>query len=143
MSPGTWLVPALPVFEPALSRAAELALRGGGTLTPVDASPRDGAGTDLFREAFTAARVEEWTEFVADCGKFEDEIAKEIAKEKFSLVELEEEEQSLERLRRWYRELKSRDVLHVPQADEAASRLSQCSEILDGYAARVYAVVLP
>ncbi|WP_427131262.1 Chromate resistance protein ChrB [Pseudarthrobacter sp. S9] len=45
--------------------------------------------------------------------------------------------------RRWYRELKSRNVLHLPHAEEAAVRLSRCSKTLDDYAARVYGVVLP
>lgn len=143
VSPGTWVVPALPVFQPALDRASELARRGDGTVTIVDAAPRDPDGAALFKEAFMSARAEEWAEFTADCGKFEDEIAREIAKEKFTLAELEEEEQSLERLRRWYRELKSRDVLHLPHAEEAAVRLSQCGKTLDDYAVLVYGVVLP
>ena len=143
VSPGTWVVPALPAFEPALDRAAELAHRGGGTFTVVEASPRDEAGTERFREAFTAARVDEWTEFSADCGKFEAEIAREIGKGKFTLAELEEEEQSMERLRRWYRELKPRDVFHLPAAEAAGTHLARCTEALNDYANRVYAVVLP
>ncbi|MET3921763.1 Chromate resistance protein ChrB [Arthrobacter sp. UYEF20] len=143
VSPGTWVLPALPAFEAALGRAGELARRGSGTLAIVDAAPRDDAGTAFFRDAFMAARAEEWAELIADCGKFEDEIAREIAKSKFTFGELEEEEQSLERLRRWYRELKSRDVLRLLQADTAEERLSRCAEILDGYARQVYDAVLP
>ncbi|MEV8017574.1 Chromate resistance protein ChrB [Streptomyces sp. NPDC086554] len=41
-----------------------------------------------FREMFTAARSADWTEF-ADCGKFEEEIAKEIRTSKFTLAELD------------------------------------------------------
>ncbi len=40
----------------------------------------------------------------------------EIATEKFTLAELDEEEQSLERLRRWHREVTLRDVFGVPSA---------------------------
>lgn len=42
---------------------------------------------------FTTARSADWTEFLADCAKFEQEIAKEIRIAKFTLAELEEEEQ--------------------------------------------------
>ena len=55
------------------------------------------------RELFTADRTAEWTEFLADCGKFDAEIDKELRIQKLTMAELEEEEQSLERLRRWYR----------------------------------------
>lgn len=77
-------------------------------------------------------------EFQADCGKFEAEIAKEIAKSKFTFGELEEEEQSLDRLRRWYRDLKKRDVLELPEAIAAESRLQGCAVILENYAEQVY-----
>lgn len=49
-------------------------------------------------------------EFLADSGKFDAEIDKEIRTRKFTMAELEEEEQSLKRLRRWNRELKAREV---------------------------------
>jgi hypothetical protein len=48
------------------------------------------------------------------------EIDKEIAKKKFTLAELDEEEQSLERLRRWHRELRLRDALGAPSATDGA-----------------------
>ena len=95
----------------------------------------------MIMDAFTAARVDEWAEFTADCGKFEAEIAKEIQKRKFTFAELEEEEQSLERLRRWYRDLKRRDVLELPEAKAADTRLRACVVVLDGYAEQVYRAV--
>ncbi|MDQ6753629.1 MAG: chromate resistance protein ChrB [Actinomycetota bacterium] len=143
VSPGTWVLPAHPAFEPALDRAAGLARKGAGIFAVVNVAPRDEAGEALFRDAFTAARIDEWTEFVADCGKFEQEIAREISNGKFTFGELEEEEQSLERLRRWYRELKSRDVLHLPAAAASSAHLGRCTEVLEAYAAQVYEVTLP
>lgn len=140
--PGTWVLPAHPAFDEGLGRAEALVARGAGSWTLVDAAPRD-EGVDTFRSAFEAARLEEWKEFSADCTKFELEIAKEISREKFTFAELEEEEQSLERLRRWYRELKSRDVLHLSQATAAATQLAQCADILEGYASLVYEATLP
>lgn len=138
VSPGMWALPAGPAFEPVLDRAAELAAKGGGTFALIDAAPRDDAAERLIRDAFTAARVDEWAEFQADCGKFEEEIAREIAKRKFTFGELEEEEQSLDRLRRWYRELKKRDVLHLPEATAAEARLQECTDRLGDYTERVY-----
>jgi hypothetical protein len=70
---------------------------------------------------------------------FEDEIAREVRQGKFTFAELEEEEQSLDRLRRWYRDLKRRDILVLPDAEDAAARLRECERSLDGYAEQVYA----
>ncbi|MEV7661841.1 Chromate resistance protein ChrB [Paenarthrobacter sp. NPDC089316] len=141
LTPGTWLLPAHPAFDEGLVRAGELVAKGGGSWTVVDASPRY-QGEETFRAAYEAARQEEWAEFMADCLKFEAEIAKEIAQEKFTFAELEEEEQSLERLRRWFRELKSRDVLHLRQAGESADHLARCAAALEGFASRVYEATL-
>jgi hypothetical protein len=142
LSPGTWVLPAHPAFDAGLARAEELVAKGGGSWTLVDASPRN-QGAATFRRAYEAARLEEWAEFMSDCGKFEREIAQEISREKFTFAELEEEEQSLERLRRWYRDLKSRDVLLLPQSGEAAEQLARCTDALEAYASMVYEATLP
>jgi len=141
VSAGTWAMPAGPAFQPALDRAAELCRKGGGMLAVIDASPRDDASGAMIEDAFRAARLDEWVEFEADCGKFEKEIAKEIAKAKFTFGELEEEEQSLDRLRRWYRDLMKRDVLRLPEAHAAEQRLDGCEAVLEGYAELVYDVM--
>jgi Protein ChrB, N-terminal len=88
---------------------------------------------------YTVAREAEWVEFVADCGKYLAEIDKEIAKDKLTLAELDEEEQSLERLRRWYRELKLRDLFGAPSASRAEEDLRHCQARLDDFAEHVYA----
>ncbi len=135
---GTWAVPDVPGFADGVTRAIELAERGQGEVTVLEAAgraERDGARLEAM---FTAERQEEWTEFLADCGKFDAEIDKEIRNRKFTMAELEEEEQSLERLRRWHRDLKARDVFGAPSAAEAELRLKQCADRLADYTERVF-----
>ena len=103
-------------------------LRAGG---------REEADAGRLAALFTEARQEEWAEFIADCGKFDAEIDAGIAKGKFTLAGLEEEEQSLERLRRWHRELAARDVFGAPGAPEAARQLRHCAERLADYTDRL------
>ena len=141
VSAGVWALPAGPTFQADVDRAGELCRKAGGTCAVIDASPRDEASAAMIRDAFTAVRVDEWAEFSADCAKFEIKIAREIQKRKFTFAELEEEEQSLERLRRWYRDLKRRDVLQLPEAKAADARLRSCVAVLDGYAEEVYQAV--
>jgi hypothetical protein len=138
---GVWALPATPAFTSGLDRAVKLAERGDGEVVLLDAAGRDEANAGRLEGLFTAARQAEWAEFVADCAKYEAELDKEIATVKFTLAELDEEEQSLERLRRWYRELKVRDLFGAPLAAEAEQRLKQCAERLEDYADRVYQAV--
>ena len=58
--------------------------------------------------------------------------------EKLTLAELEEEEQSLERLRRWHRDIKARDVFGAPSAAEADQQLKYCAQRLEHYTEQVF-----
>lgn len=134
---GTWAIPDGEDFAAALERALALIDRANGKALSFDVVP-DEASDDALQHLYTAEREEEWGEFVSECGKFDAEIASEVAKEKFTLAELDEEEQNMDRLRRWYREIRSRDVFGAPSGDLAEQRLKQCSEVLDDFANRVY-----
>ncbi|MFJ9588259.1 Chromate resistance protein ChrB [Streptomyces acidicola] len=135
---GVWAVPDVPAFADGLARAITLTEQAEGQAVTLNAAGRSSEDAARFQALFTAARTADWTEFLADCGKFEAELAKEIRIAKFTLAELEEEEQSLERLRRWHRDLTARDVFGAPEAAEAAQRLKQCTAACEDYAERVF-----
>lgn len=135
---GCWAVPDVAVFAEGLERAIALAERGDGEVVTLSATGRAAPDATRMQELFTADRAEEWTEFLADCAKFDAEIDKEIRIAKFTMAELEEEEHSLERLRRWQRELAARDVFGAPTAAEADQRLKHCAARLADYTERVF-----
>ena len=134
---GTWAIPPGADFDAAVGRAASLIERAEGQTLIFEVTPTEASEAALER-LHVREREEEWGEFVADCAKYDTEIASEIAKEKFTLAELDEEEQSLDRLRRWYREIRSRDVFGAPSQELAERRLKECAEVLDHFANQVY-----
>jgi vacuolar-type H+-ATPase subunit I/STV1 len=136
-----WLAPAAPAFADGIGRAVQLVQAAGGDAVVLDASGHLPADTERLAEVYTAAREAEWTEFLAECGKYLAEIDQEVAKGKLTLAELDEEEQSLERLRRWHRELRLRDVLGAPSDAAAAQRLKECEAKLEDYTQRVFHAV--
>lgn len=136
---GTWALPATAAFREAAARAHELAAAGGGQVAVFEAKPQDEAAQSLLADAFAAARREEWGEYLSDCDKFVAGVDRDIAKGKFTFAELDEEEQSLDRLRRWYRDLRKRDVQALPDAETAMTRLHDCERALETYAEKVYA----
>ncbi|MEU7143902.1 Chromate resistance protein ChrB [Nocardia sp. NPDC046473] len=138
---GIWAVPDLPVFTAGVARALELTEQAGGEAISLHAAGASTADAARFEAMFTAAREDEWAEYLADCGKYEAELDKEIRNTKFTLAELEEEEQSLERLRRWHRDLKARDVFGAPTAVAATQRLQHCTLRLEDYTERVFAAL--
>jgi hypothetical protein len=138
LSPGTWAMPDRPPFTDTIKRVASLVGHGDGELTTLRATGADPADSERLAAAFQAARDEEWAELAADCDKLLAEIDSEIAKNKLTLAELEEEEQSLERLRRWSRLLRSRDVLGVTSRADTEARLVACAQRLAEFEERVF-----
>jgi ChrB-like protein len=135
----TWALPVSLASAEALERVGSLVERAEGELFVFDAEPRGDAAARLEAQ-FGAAREDEWSEFVRECDKFEAELDHEEAIGKFTPAELDEEEQSLERLRRWFRELRARDVFGAPSAAEAEIRLKSSTERFERYADRVYEI---
>jgi hypothetical protein len=134
---GIWAVPPGEAFDDALARAVALVERGEGDAFVFEVTPTEPT-MDRIEELFTAEREAEWVEFVDECGKFEAEIAREIAKRKLTLAELDEEEQNLDRLKRWYRELRARDLFGARTAAVAEAQLKECEERLEDFAERVF-----
>ena len=136
-----WAVPDLPAARPLLARLTGLVEGANGTLLLLAAKGFDDGDVSRLEQLYAAAREEEWAEFGADCGKYLAELDKEERLGKYTLAELEEEEQSLDRLRRWYRELRSRDLLGIATTTDSATSLKQCEERFEAYAEDVYAAL--
>ena len=134
---GTWAVPDGQPFEAGLSQVVEEIKAAGGQPVVLAVADEEASAAQL-EALFTAQREAEWGEFLSDCGKYETELAGEIAKGKLTLAELDEEEQSLDRLRRWYRTIRARDLFGAPSAAVAERRLKECTEALEDFAERVY-----
>jgi hypothetical protein len=136
-----WAVPDLPAVRPLLERLSDIVDAANGTLLRLSAQGFADADVARLEQLYAAAREEEWSEFDADCGKYLAELDKEERLGKYTLAELEEEEQSLDRLRRWYRELRSRDLLGIPSTTDSATALKLCEERLETHADHVYAAL--
>jgi hypothetical protein len=134
---GTWAVPDGEPFEAGFAQVVDQVTAAGGQPVVLAVAEEEASAAQL-EALFTAQREAEWAEFVADCGKYEAELAAEVAKGKLTLAELDEEEQSLDRLRRWYRTIRARDLFVAPSAPLAERRLKECTEALEGFAERVY-----
>jgi hypothetical protein len=132
----TWAIPTGAGFDEGLDRAVELVKRADGLPLVFDVVPSEAAAA--LERLFLDEREAEWAEFLRECDKFETELAQEITKGKLTLAELDEEEQNLEGLRRWFRALRSRDLFGAASAEPAEQRLKECSEALEDFAERVY-----
>lgn len=133
----TWAIPSGESFDEGLTKAVALVRRSGGQVLVADIDPTSPAVAEL-ESLYSTERDDEWAEFTSECDKAIAELAGEVAKEKFTLAELDEEEHNVDRLRRWYRELRAKDLFGAPLAATAEARLKETAEALDDFAERVY-----
>src|SRR5262249_2128451 len=134
---GTWAVPGGEPFAAGFAQVVEAIKAAGGQPVVLAVADEEASAAQL-EALFTAQREAEWGEFVSDCGKYLAELVGEVGKGKLTLAELDEEEHSLARLRRWYRVIKGRDLFGAPSAPAAERRLKECAEALEDFAEQVY-----
>ncbi len=134
---GTWAVPEGERFDAGFAQVIEAIKTAGGQPVVLTVADEEASVAQL-EALFTEQREAEWGEFLGDCGKYEAELAGEVAKGKLTLAELDEEEESLDRLRRWYRTIRARDLFGAASAAVAERRLKECTESLERFAEQVY-----
>lgn len=138
---GCWALPAAPPFDDFVDKIVALVGQHEGEVLALTAAGADTSTAERIRGVYDAARRAEWSEFVSECAKCLAELEREIHDQKFTLAELDEEEQNVDRLRRWHRELRSRDVFNSIADDEIQGRLDACIAALDRFTELVYAAV--
>jgi len=138
---GVWTLPEVPSFADQINELVALVARNGGEVMLLRSQPGDERTATRVRGLYDEARRAEWAEFTAECDKCRAELAHEIETRKFTLAELDEEEQNVERLRRWHRELRARDVFDAGATGDTQSRLDACNEALEQFTGLVYDAV--
>lgn len=110
----------------------------GGEAVILETVALDRAQEEKVVARFKADRDEQYREFLGRCADFEAEIAKEIAIDKFTYAELEEEDIDLRKLQGWLEKIRKLDFYGASLAEEASARLRGCEQLLDAYARRVF-----
>ena len=138
---GSWALPAAPAFDGFVDKMVALVGEHEGEVLALAATAIVESTAERMRHQYDDARRAEWTEFVAECGKCLAELDEEIRNEKFTLAELDEEEQNVDRLRRWHRELSSRDVFGSVDVEAIQTELDACTAALERFTGLVYQAV--
>lgn len=90
---------------------------------------------------FNQAREEEYSELVENVERFEDEIARESRRGKFTFAELEDLESDWDKLQRWRERIRQRDFFRAPAQVDADAALARGRQKLDGFTSRVSAAM--
>jgi hypothetical protein len=130
-------LPATPATERSLRKLRREILDMQGTALLLHSSVL--AGEAEVRNAFQAARNDEYEEIVDRCQDFLQQVQKEYTANHFTYAELEENEVDLVKLRNWLAKVTDRDTFGAAGRDSAEKALAECEQSLEAYAARVFA----
>ena len=87
---------------------------------------------------YNSIRDDEYMEFIGECKKYLKELEKEIAIEKFTFAEVEEEEAELEKLISWHSKLGKRDIFNASRGNEARELADMIRAAFEHYSEMVY-----
>ncbi|MDC3418314.1 Chromate resistance protein ChrB [Aquibacillus salsiterrae] len=88
--------------------------------------------------AFNQERKLEYSEFIEECKKFQDEIIKETNQRNFTFREIEENEVELRRLKNWLVKIKKRDFFQCGAQVEAKQNFENCMTMFEKFTEEVY-----
>ncbi len=133
------IFPNIPEVTEALNQvAAKIPSLGGETflLDVPRLQPEDEA---RIIAAFREQRQNEYAEIVEECEtKFVKEIEFEHFRQNYTFEEAEEIEQDLEKIRRWFDQVKKRDWFNADRREEVEAWLERCRALLAGFEEEVY-----
>ena len=87
---------------------------------------------------FNRQRDDEFAELADTAQRLVDELARETRRRKFTFAELEENEEGLESLRRWFEQVKQRNYFVAPGQAAAEAGIQQATVDLQEFSRQVY-----
>jgi hypothetical protein len=134
------VLPDLPEPRAAITAVRErvTALGGSSNLFPTAALPVEDEAALI--AGFRDLSAQQYAEIVEECEtKFVKEIEFEHFRRNYTFAEAEEIEQDLEKIRRWFARVQTRDWFAAPGRAEVAGWLDRCAALLDDFFATVHA----
>lgn len=132
------ILPARPAVRAALAALSERIRAQDGEASLLETTSPDVAWERDLVARFNAARDDEYAEVVENVERFEDEVARETRKEKFTFAELEDLEADWEKLVRWRERIAPRDFFGAPGRAGAEAALARGRAALERFTATIY-----
>jgi len=125
------------LFEGVLKICEEV--RGfGGDFIILQSKFTDAESQSQIIQEFNKQRDIEYAEIIEKCNDFFKEINYEIGRENFTYAELEENEDELEKLFKWYEKVKERDFFKSELQSKTEEYLKKAKDMFESFSQKVY-----
>lgn len=137
---GVWLLPHAEALSVSIQEVVSEVRCHGGAAHAFLTCPMSLEDEDVLKKRYNRAREEEYAELLHECEKHLAHIDREMREQNYSFPEVEELEGDLEKIQRWFAQIKERDVFAVPAGQASEEMLQKCREALDSFTKRAYEV---
>lgn len=96
------------------------------------------AQAEMIQKKLMESRNEEYEELIEKCEDYFKEITKEIECQNFIFAEVEENEEELEKLKKWLKKVEKRDVIDTPMRKTAIEKIRICEKMFENFAKKVF-----
>jgi len=134
---GVWILPRNPESTIFLGRLLAYVKQNGASGQIFLVQGVDQAIQEDILARFEADRDQEYDEFLEQCAVFITELEKETHHHKFTFAGLEENEQNLQRLRKWIAKIQKRDFFKAKKSQDAITAFRNCHHLLQKYTRHV------
>ncbi len=131
-----WLIPDFGKVESEIGSIKDSIERDGGNIFILQGNFNYGEKEII--EKFNEERGAEYEELLEYCVKFHEELKSETEKINFTFLEIEENEEELNKLKNWYKKIKNRDYFCCTKGKEAQIEIKKCEKELDEFTQNVY-----
>lgn len=117
--------------------ASEIKINGGESYTfqILNLSEKD---REMLIANFNEQRNEEYEELIEKCEEFLKEIKKETERQNFTFAELEENDEELSKLKRWFDKINKRDFFCAEKRVIASRIMEDCENALREFSIKIY-----
>jgi len=133
-----WVVPYSPERMADMKKLIDDIDRFKGESLLIDGKAAIKAQAERIQTALMESRNEEYGELIEKCEAYFKEIAYEIERKNFIFAEVEENEEELEKLKKWLKKVEKRDVIKTPMRKLAIEKIRTCEKLFEDFARKVF-----
>ncbi len=133
-----WVLPFSRERVEALKQLLQFIEENGGEGLIIEGKSLTQRQEERIQRVFIESRNQEYRELIEKCEDFFREIDFEIQRRNFIFVEVEENEEELEKLKLWLKKVRQRDVLGAPLYPQVLKKIKACEKRFEEFARKVY-----
>lgn len=133
-----WVIPYSQSTVSELNKIVEFVESQRGSALIIEGKAMNNKQHEMIHKTFLESMDEEYREFIHKCDDYFNEIISEIENKNFIFAEVEENEEEMEKLRKWLSKIEKRYSVKSGLKKLAHQKMKSCERMFEDFAKMVY-----